>query len=580
MHGGEILMANLTSRSKHKIRKYMRGQLPASEILHLKTVLLNESNSEKLETEPLEIRLLQIGKFENSVSSYYSIIKTILQTRGLTRFICFHFLSEHNAEYNISYQINRYHLIKKLIKDRRLVKDFIQTSIRFENIPNYSSKNYNHLRLWNYVNLDATLNCNLSRTTILWREYATEKLYRRRFGSLRSRSLLENLFLWNMKYAVNLIHDFNLVNEIQNELDRFSPVLTEMLQNKKVLSIKYIDGFAQTYDERLSNKCDKENIPVINNAELWHQRFIVKDDVLYFYDAATSLELPFVAGHWQYLEQKSRQNDVAILEAPSTDIRFVEVGILLSGRADENWFHFLQDSLPRLCFLDDLSADIPLVVRNNIPETSIAFLRSITDRTLILVSPHETLHIGTLYFLPARSTVLDSLAKEVSLARVAFSPVVLENLRNRIAGKRSNSTSSVTGPEILFDRRTKYRTVLNMRAIQKLATWFGFQALIPDDSFYAIQDTVFRNARTVMAPGGALFANILFMQKGSNVVCLHSWRGKDLSLWRKLCETMGVNYYEVNGIPTYFGPNKLQREHSNFYIPKRRLSKILEALKA
>ena len=75
-------------------------------------------------------------------------------------------------------------------------------------------------------------------------------------------------------------------------------------------------------------------------------------------------------------------------------------------------------------------------------------------------------------------------------------------------------------------------------------------------------------------------ANIIFMPEGSTVVVLRSWRNSDLGLWVKLADAMNVNCIEVTGVPTYFGPGKLRRMHSDFYISPRKLRKVLASVTA
>ena len=558
----------------------MAGKISVDDLSHIKTILLSQSTRDVIETESLEIKLLHIKPNAPKTSNFIPVLISILRTRGLLRFIGFNYLSKSNLFFKQSYQISRIRLGLKMFSERRLVKNFLKTHLRFEIIRNYEQREFQHLHLWNYVNPDYNMELDANTPTIFWREYAVGQPVTLRYGSKNSQTLISQLLIWNLKFTINLIHELEITSELLPQVNELSPVLGQILTSRQALKINCLSNSEKTYDYYLTTE-GKLDIPFsMQNVQLWHQRFVVKDNTLVFYDIATSLDLPFVAGHWQYLEQRHRQSNVAILQSPSEIIQRIDKGALLSGRADENWFHFIYDTLPKLCFLEDLPLDIPLIIRSDIPPTSIAFLKSITDRRLIQVSPNETLMIETLYFLPSRSTVLDSSSRKLQLPRVAFSPVTLARLRDNIAERRSGIAVSQTITNLIFSRQTKYRRLLNLQSILKLSFRFQFEEIELNESFYSIQDEVFRNAETVISPGGALFANILFMRKGSSLICLHSWRGKDLALWRKLCEAMGVNYFEVNGIPTYFGPSKLQREHSNFYIPRRKLSKILEVLKA
>jgi hypothetical protein len=85
----------------------------------------------------------------------------------------------------------------------------------------------------------------------------------------------------------------------------------------------------------------------------------------------------------------------------------------------------------------------------------------------------------------------------------------------------------------------------------------------------------FAEANTIVSPGGAVLANIIFMQRGSRVVSIRSWRGADVPLWKQLAEACEINHSEVIGIPSYFGSKPLLRAHSNFYVPLKRIKKEL-----
>jgi hypothetical protein len=70
------------------------------------------------------------------------------------------------------------------------------------------------------------------------------------------------------------------------------------------------------------------------------------------------------------------------------------------------------------------------------------------------------------------------------------------------------------------------------------------------------------------------------MEKGSTITVLRSSRDSNLRLWEKLAQACGIDFNEVVGVPTYFGPKTLARQHSNYFLPLRRLKVILSRRKS
>ena len=566
---------------KFKIALYMRNWLPQDRIAFVKDILIKESTQFVAENQDFNLKLLRLGNYNsNDPLRVLPIVFSILKTRGLTRFLTLNYLSNTDSIFGKSYEINRIVLLQKLLKYRKIVKRFIREHLRNDVIPNYGTDKFNHLYLWNYVNPDKTIADGFDRETILWKEYGHEQFASTARYSRSKFPFVVQLLTWNLKMGLDLIYDFELTELLETQIRGFSPETADLLQKRIPLRRRHLEHFDQTFDDCYMRTGGFIGCEMLSDVQLWHQRFVIKNQELYLFDAATKVSLPFVAGQWQFIESKSRNNFVAVLQRPSESVRYIESGFLLSGRADENWYHLLMDTIPRMLFSENIPESVPFIIRADLPETSKEFIRSITYREIVEVSPDETLRIGLLYLLPARSTALDSRDRSEKLARIRFSPHTLESLRDRILQCRNQLKYSPVCSQIMFNRKTKYRVIINMSSLTSEAIGQGVDVLNPDQSFYKLQDKIFGGANLIIAPGGAIFANILFMKPGSTVICLQSWRGRKLGLWRKLCEAMGVNYHEINGIPTYFGTSKLQKEHSNFYIFERKFAKILGELNA
>ena len=130
--------------------------------------------------------------------------------------------------------------------------------------------------------------------------------------------------------------------------------------------------------------------------------------------------------------------------------------------------------------------------------------------------------------------------------------------------------------KLYLSRGSKYRNVINESRVSKLASQLGYLVKESNFDFYQRQWHYFNHAETVLSPGGAVLANTIFMRSGSRVLLLRSRRDSDLLLWKKLADVCGVHFNEAVGIPTYFGRKALARQHSNFYLPLRKVRKLLK----
>jgi capsular polysaccharide biosynthesis protein len=153
--------------------------------------------------------------------------------------------------------------------------------------------------------------------------------------------------------------------------------------------------------------------------------------------------------------------------------------------------------------------------------------------------------------------------------------VIIQKQREWILQSFPLKKSQVYPVRIFLSRRASYRNLLNIEAVSRLLRRYEFQVVEPDESFYLNQARFFSEVNTVFSPGGAVLANIIFMQKGSKVVSIRSWRGTDVPLWKLLSYACEVNHSEVVGIPTYFGFKLLARQHSNFFVPLGCIKKSL-----
>jgi hypothetical protein len=422
------------------------------------------------------------------------------------------------------------------------------------------------------MNPRATRPLDFARTYLLEDKYDRRLIYR---GKKRlSKSTLARIIRWNSSCAIAFIRNSASLKEsvqLHKKLE-ILPDFQDLLSSRASLKFVFHPQSNETFDERLRDRVlgvqDK-----FTDVEIWHQRFIIKNSSWLLIDSTCSPKLEFVAGHWQFLEQcKVKQTKVEMLRP--RDVRKVSLdeAIFLIGRVDENWYHLLLDTLPRYLLLREITPEVPVLIRGDLPQTSKTLIERFIKREIIYVEPDDHVFIKTLYFVSARSTVYDS-APAKSEERVSYSPVIIQKQREWILQSFPIKKSQEYPAKIFLYRRSSYRNLLNIDAVSRLLKRNDFQVIEPDERFYLNQARFFLEANTVFSPGGAILANIIFMRRGSRVVSIRSWRGSDVPLWKLLSEACEVNHSEVVGIPSYFGLKSLLRAHSNYYVPLNLIKK-------
>ena len=405
------------------------------------------------------------------------------------------------------------------------------------------------------------------------------------------------------KYPITLpkqeVFFYRLMHRDSQRIANF--LLARQIQD---ISGQYLEGvypqFLQSFDEfcsvsvnvltkfdellELESTSDLQSgYQVLDDIQIWHQRFVISKKGLIVFDSTMHPRQEFVAGQWQFVKSFEKTTNTCLIKRPTEKTRHLESAIFLIGRCDENWYHFIIDTVPRFLFTNDIPSNVPLIIRADIPENFKLVLSSLTERDIIEIALEENLKVQTLYVVPGRSSAFDSQPPS-GTSFVEFSPSVINRIKALLvdpAIELDVNRHTYPYPEkIALSRSSTTRNVQNWFSLKSLIEGFGFAIHDLNPDFFKNQIAAFARAKIVVSPGGAAVANVIFMPLGSSIVVLRSYRNKDLRLWIKLASAMKVNCIEVTGIPTYFGPGKLRRMHSDFYISPRKLRKVLVSVTA
>jgi hypothetical protein len=461
----------------------------------------------------------------------------------------------------------------ELLKNRKLLFRNLVSHLSYHYL---TFKEFSGMRLLTAIHIG---NKHLAERLKLHQIYVIENIYHRKYyfkfniyDKIRKTSL-DKLIAWDPIIFIKFIKS-NKLEETANKYlqDNYPQLLIEF---NRYLDIEYVNHELAIFSfDDLYQKRGLNSFETILNCEIWHQRFIYVENRIINFDATTFPAQKFVAGNWQFGAGDKKNLGVQKVLKPFQISVNLSEAIFLMGRCDENWYHFLLDTAPRLLFFENIPANVPILIRSDLPSTTKDFLRKLTSRNVIEVEPDQTVGVSRLYVCPGRSTVFDS-APPKGLKVVEFSPLILNLFRRKVLDSLGISSDSHIESRITFERNSATRNNLNWYRTNRVIQDFSFQTLLYDLEFYRKQVKVFHDTKFIVAAGGAVFANIIFMKPGAKVLVLRSWRGRKLKLWKDLSKSLNLKYFEVKGFPTYWGSSYSRSIHSDYYISPRKLRRIL-----
>jgi hypothetical protein len=521
-------------------------------------------------------RLVEIDTEQHHpVSKQIRLLWEIFKTRGLTRMLITLFPSSAQLTFTSAREMSRDELLKYLWRNRKLLRRKILFNLSLEFLPDIKIKDYDFLTSVDYLSINFEANKALKS---LWGfETRGQSITKVRILSKVKKSefkdVIHNIIVLNPQYFIRLVYQYDLLNHFQSYLSINFPSIWSEISSKKMVSLDVHLHANICLDVRLDNSA-QSHFEMLEKVEIWHQRFLVKDAKWKIIDSTTDPRMKFVAGQWQFVERIPGMNDEVLIRKPRSTSGNIPKAIFLCGRCDENWYHFLIDTLPRLEAIQGIPLGVPLLIRSDIPSTSKDLIRRLVTRRIIEIDPDSVLKVDFLYFVPSRSSVFDS-EVPVNTELLHLPIATLRKLRDRVI-EGQDLASRFSGPDTFYlNRGAALRRILNTSSVETVMRVLGVDKLESNSNFFKYQVSAFHQANLVIIPGGASVTNILFMKPGTKVLILKSWRNRKLNLWKSLALGLGLEYKEINGVPNYYGLNYLRRMHSDYWIPPRKLKREL-----
>ena len=262
------------------------------------------------------------------------------------------------------------------------------------------------------------------------------------------------------------------------------------------------------------------------------------------YETAADPSLTFVAGNWETSFGSMSHPEGMLLDRRPPAEAAIPEGILLSGRNDDNWYHWLAEYLPRaLTVPADIAPDVPLLVSQRTPPTGLEAIREVSERPIAFIDPKRSQSVGRLHVAAPVVQILDSgHADWSSAATIDRRP--LDALRARLG---VDVPRDGEGRRIFLSRRSAHRAIRNEARLAEIATQSGLELVDPGGLTFPEQRELFSSAELVVGASGAVMANYLLMRPGSAIIALTSEQLHDFALPAVLATVARCSFRYVLG---------------------------------
>jgi capsular polysaccharide biosynthesis protein len=514
----------------------------------------------------------QPEKSEKSLSAILRSSRVMLQTRGLTRCLVHNFLPQEKLENPNFLTCSRFDLIKNISTRPRSFYSNILQKITFTN--EFTDSEYLLIEkdnFFNHENLNRFIPNQVYEFALDWSNEKTHHNLLQRIQSNQN-SFLSTLITWDLSRTRQIVSLLGIEKQFYAFLYLHNASLAKHMRRVRVLEIHPMKNSSETFDTLMQQKQD--HFVLIQHLEIWHNRILVQDSKLLVTDITASPNQEFVSGLWQFAKAIKGTNHCDVL-GPSMGQKTLESGIVIIGRVDTNWFHFLLDTVPRVLFATHIPEEIPLVVRGDVPESGKLILESLTQREIIYLQDSENIVLKTAYIMPARGAIFDSKPKNY-IPRLEYSFNTYKLLAEEIKLKMYRREVPGYDFPIAVLRRNSNRAITNQLEIAEVLNYYDVMTLEADDYFFTKQIKIFSEITMFIGAGGAVVSNIIFMEGSSAVVVLENKSSAKLGIWKELAIGMGLQYDSVIG-KSFRGSNFFRdRLHSDFKIDIAELSKVLE----
>lgn len=247
---------------------------------------------------------------------------------------------------------------------------------------------------------------------------------------------------------------------------------------------------------------------------------VLAHDRLIVYEGSADPILDFVSGQWESVFASTLHPDRALARLREKSPERIPEGVLLSGRNDDNWYHWMIEYMPRMFQIDSsVPSSAPFIVSSRTPPSGIAALERFSDRQIVVVDAAFAHDVARLHVLAPAVQVLDTTRVPWSRGLSMNAAPLLEFRRqlgladHRLGGR---------GRQVFLQRTSSRRGLTNQPELAEIAGRLGLELVDPSGLSWRDQIELFSSSSLVVGASGAVMANFLLMSPGSRVLALTS----------------------------------------------------------
>lgn len=337
-----------------------------------------------------------------------------------------------------------------------------------------------------------------------------------------------------IEYILFKRHYYLKIKKIKEVMDNnFEYFKIKDEEDVLVYESKFIDKETGNYQNgKKIVKKPEIYIARIKNVNIFGASNIIKYDKIFgFFDMAWSEEsyrYDFRDGviryHWG-------RNFIIKCNVKNSKQNIIERGILLSGTASTNYFHFLFEFIPKLFLIENLhwAEDYPLIIDRNL--LNIKQLMEIiqfysNNRKFVAIEQQKQYYVKDL-ILPSLLTWMPINVKindNLKVGDIVIDKLVIDYLRKVINDVNPKYKQKRKKKIFLHRMNSKahYRRLLNEDDIIEFFRKEGYEIVSPELLTFKEQVKLFSSASHIAGPTGAAFTNIVFAPEKCKILCFQA----------------------------------------------------------
>ncbi|MEJ8802209.1 glycosyltransferase family 61 protein [Pontibacter sp. H249] len=240
---------------------------------------------------------------------------------------------------------------------------------------------------------------------------------------------------------------------------------------------------------------------------------------------------------------------------------------LIGGSGENNYFHWMIDSLPRLHLLEKAGwldkIDWFIVPKHNLPYQKDT-LRLLNISQTKIVEGHEIQHIQA-----------ENLFATTFVRNIEHIPLwACQFLRKKFLPVAQRIIHS---PKRIFISRhdSRSRNVKNEQQVMEMLGKYGFKKVVLSDLTFAEQVGLFEHAETIIAPHGAGLTNLVFCKKGANIIELFAKEYTPV-LYADLASKVSLNYNYLSSSSHPIARDLRSAMNKDIQVPIIELEKLVK----